>query len=104
MLGGGKTGRGINLCCLGCGPAQCVTGGKNHVKFWELPLAHVAGGELQSKSGIFMNSVTGRSVVSVGFLGSDTVTGMADGAVLLWKERSNTNVSPSNPSHRHQRE
>jgi len=92
VLGKGKAGRGIDVYTLRVGGnATFVTGGKNHVKFWELPQANSPGGELSSKTGIYnLKAITERTVVSSAFLGSDAVTGMKDGNILLWKDRTNT--------------
>lgn len=91
VLGKGKAGRGIDVYTLNVGGnSVCVTGGKNHIKFWELPQANSPGGELSSKSGIYNKAIKERTVVSSAFLGSDAVTGMKDGHILLWKDRSNT--------------
>eukprot|EP01032_Pedospumella_encystans_P008376 gene8376-9951_t len=92
VLGKGKAGRGIDVytVCVG-GNASFVTGGKNHVKFWELPQTNSPGGELSSKSGIYnLKAIKERTVVSGAYLGSDAVTGMKDGNILLWKDRANT--------------
>jgi WD40 repeat protein len=74
----------------GAGPEKFITGGKNHVKFWDVPSATSAGGELSSKAGIYGKSVTARVTVSSAFLGGDPVTGMNDGSIVLWKDRSST--------------
>jgi echinoderm microtubule-associated protein-like 6 len=95
VLGKGKAGRGVDLYTLSVGGNELfVTGGKNHVKFWELPQANSPGGELSSKSGIYnLKAIKGRTVVSSAFLGADPVTGMQDGYLLLWKDRTNTKFS-----------
>ena len=72
------------------GEDRFVTGGKNHIKFWDLPSATSAGGELSSKGGIYGKNVRARSVISTSFLGSDSVTGMDDGSIVLWKDRNST--------------
>jgi len=92
VLGKGKAGRGIEVYTLSVGGNELfVTGGKGHIKFWELPLANSPGGELSSKSGIYnVKAVKARTVVSSAFLGADAVTGMSDGHILLWKDRSST--------------
>lgn len=72
------------------GADKFVTGGKNHVKFWDLPSATAAGGELSSKAGLYGKNIMARTVVSSAFIGSDCVTGMVDGSVVQWKERSST--------------
>eukprot|EP01039_Chlorochromonas_danica_P011314 gene11314-12624_t len=94
LLGKGKAGRGVDVYCLSVSPSNTfATGGKNHVKFWELPRSNSPAGELSSKSGIYtLKSVTTRTVCSCAYLGQDAVTGMIDGSLLLWKERSNTKV------------
>ena len=91
VLGKGKAGRGIEVNTLSVGGNELfVTGGKNHVKFWELPQANSPGGELSSKTGIYKCASADRTVVSSAFLGSDAVTGMKDGNILLWKDRTST--------------
>merc|ERR1712046_528877 len=65
-----------------------VTGGKNHIKFWEMPTPDSGGGELFCKSGIYNNkSIKSRTNVSATLMGTDCVTGMSDGCILIWKER-----------------
>jgi WD40 repeat protein len=92
VLGKGKAGRGVDIFTLSVGGNEVfVTGGKNHVKFWTLPQPNSPGGELSSKTGIYnLKAVKERTVVSSAFLGSDAVTGMKDGHILLWKDRTNT--------------
>jgi len=92
VLGKGKAGRGIEVYTLSVGGNEVfVTGGRGHIKFWSLPQANSPGGELSSKSGIYnVKAVKDRTVVSSAFLGPDAVTGMKDGHILLWKDRSNT--------------
>ncbi|RYH27855.1 hypothetical protein EON65_12920 [archaeon] len=92
LLGKGKAGRGVDIYCLAVSPdGYFASGGKNHIKFWEVPKATSPGGELSSKSGIYsLKSITARTVTSCAYLGQDAVTGMLDGIMLLWKERSNT--------------
>jgi WD40 repeat protein len=39
LLGRGKSGRGVDIYSLSVGgETNFITGGKNHIKFWELPL------------------------------------------------------------------
>ena len=92
VLGKGKAGRGIDVYTVSVGGNEVfVTGGKNHVKFWELPQPNSPGGELSSKTGIYsLKAIKEKTVVSSAFLGSDAVTGMKDGHLLLWKDRTNT--------------
>lgn len=94
LLGKGKAGRGIDIYTLAMAVNGLVfaTGGKNHVKFWELPTnPSCAGVELSSKTGIYnLKSVKARTICSATYLGMDAVTGMNDGSILLWKDRSNT--------------
>ncbi len=91
LLGKGKVGKGIEVYCMNAAGENFVTGGKNHVKFWELPPIKSVGGELPSKAGLYyLKTVKVRTATSCAFLGSDAVTGMVDGSLLLWKERSNT--------------
>lgn len=92
VLGKGKAGRGVDIYTVSVGGNEVfVTGGKNHVKFWSLPQSTSPGGELSSKTGIYnLKAVKERTVVSSAFLGSDAVTGMKDGHILLWKDRTNT--------------
>jgi echinoderm microtubule-associated protein-like 6 len=72
------------------GDERFVTGGKNHIKFWDLPSATSAGGELSSKGGIYGKNIKARSVIAAAYIGADCVTGMDDGSIVLWKERSST--------------
>jgi WD40 repeat protein len=72
------------------GDERFVTGGKNHIKFWDLPSATSAGGELSSKGGIYGKNIKARSVISSAYIAADCVTGMDDGSIVLWKERSST--------------
>ena len=72
------------------GDDKFVTGGKNHIKFWGLPSPTSAGGELSSKGGLYGKNVTARTVISSAFIGSDCVTGMTDGTLVLWKDRNST--------------
>ena len=82
---------GVDVYTLSVGGEdRFVTGGKNHIKFWDLPSATSAGGELSSKGGIYGKNVKARSVISTSFLGSDSVTGMDDGTIVLWKDRNST--------------
>lgn len=93
LLGRGKCGRApLQLHCLAVSQAGVfVTGGRDFVKFWNLPLMSSSGGELSSKTGIFAAKKTSQqTAVSCAFLGLDAVTGMSDGTLCLWKERSNT--------------
>ena len=98
LLGKGKAGRGVDIYALALAMSSqnFVTGGKNHVKFWELPSnSSSTGVELSSKTGIYnLKSVKARTVCSATFLGVDAVTGMNDGSILLWKDRSNTKAIP----------
>ena len=85
------TDSGVDVYTLSVGGEdRFVTGGKNHIKFWDLPQASSAGGELSSKGGIYGKNVKARSVISTAFLGSDSVSGMDDGTLVLWKDRSST--------------
>ena len=92
LVGKGKAGRGIDILTITVSTdGRFVTGGKRHIKFWELPAASAAGGELSCKGGIYNNkAIKSRTVVSSTFLGTDCITGMSDGTLLLWKDRSAT--------------
>lgn len=91
LVGKGKAGRGINVYCMTVGGSSLITGGKRHVKFWELPRSGSAASELSSKSGIYnIKAVQSRIVLAAAYLGPDAVTGMSDGKILLWKDRTNT--------------
>ncbi|CAE7612952.1 Eml5, partial [Symbiodinium microadriaticum] len=91
ITGSGKIGRGVSINVLAvCGTDTFVTGGKMHVKFWDM--SNKTGGrvELMSKAGLFGKQAQSKNVISAAYLGTDAVTGMADGTLLLWKGRSNT--------------
>lgn len=90
LIGSGKAGRGIDIYAVAVnGDSSFCTVGKRYVKFWNLPKATTPIGELSSKSGVYNNkSITARTAVSVAYLGDDAVTGMDNGIVVLWKERS----------------
>jgi len=97
LVGKGKAGKGVDVLTISVGYGESpdlerfVSGGKGHIKFWELPSAAAAGGELSCKGGIYNNkAIKCRSVVSSAFLSSDCVTGMSDGTMVLWKERCAT--------------
>jgi hypothetical protein len=79
----------IYTLCVG-GDNRFVTGGKNHIKFWDLCSPTSAGGELSSKGGLYGKNVKARTVVSSAFLANDCVTGMVDGTLVLWTERNST--------------
>ena len=55
LVGTGKAGRGVEIYTVSVGGGSTgdkfVTGGKNHVKFWDVPSTTSAGGELSSKAG-----------------------------------------------------
>ena len=92
-LGTGKVGKGIDLYDLAIGTdGSFVTGGKNHVKFWDIPAAGASSGELSSKGGIFGKNVHSKTVVSIAYLGVDPVTGMSDGSIILWKSRTSAKI------------
>ena len=90
LVGKGKAGRGVEVLTLNVGnDGKFVSGGKGHIKFWDLPSTNAAGGELQCKGGLYNNkTIKCRTVVSSTFLMSDCVTGMSDGTLVLWKDRS----------------
>ena len=93
IVGLGKVGRGIDVYSLTVmGDSNFITGGKNHVKFWDLPSPTSAGGEISSKGGSYHKSVDDKNVICSSFLGTDFVTGMKNGKILLWKEKTNTKV------------
>jgi WD40 repeat protein len=95
LIGKSKIGKGIAVHSLRACPygnMSFLTAGKNHLKFWDLPSSTASpGGELSSKTGIYnLKSVTCRTVLSCAYLGIDPITGMEDGSLLLWKDRTNT--------------
>lgn len=91
LVGTGKAGKGIDVHSISAnGDTGFLTGGKNIIKFWDLPTGPTAVGELASKAGMYHKSVEARVVVSTAYLGTDAVTGMSDGTLLLWKDRTNT--------------
>lgn len=91
IVGTGKSGRGIEVFTMAfMGDAMFITGGKNHIKFWDLPHPTSPACELPSKGGIYHKNVTSRTVASSTCLGSDALTGMSDGTICLWKNRTNT--------------
>jgi len=93
LVGTGKAGKGVEVYCIATGSNNTfVTVGKNHLKFYELPVGNAVAGEVPSKSGIYNKAVKERVVISACFLssGADVITGMAKGSLLLWKEKSNS--------------
>lgn len=93
LLAKSKAGRGVEIYAIAVSSlgSVFVTGGKNFIKFWEMPSTSSTGGELSSKSGIYnVKSVKARTICSAAYLGSDAVTGMNDGSIVQWKERSCT--------------
>jgi microtubule-associated protein-like 6 len=89
LVGKGKAGKGVNIYTIIVQEDKFVTGGKNHIKFWEMPQATSGGGELNCKSGLYNNkAIKSRINVSAAFMGTDCVTGMSDGTLLVWKDRS----------------
>ena len=97
LVGKAKAGRGVELLTLTVGygdssdAEKFVTGGKGHIKFWEMPASNAAGGELSCKGGLYNNkSIQNRNIVSSAFLDSDCITGMSDGTLVHWKERCAT--------------
>jgi len=91
VVGTGKAGATMLLTLSVSPDGKFLTGGDNHIKFWDLPPSTMAGGMIGVKSGIYNNkAVQCHVVMSSAYLGVDGVTGMADGMLLLWKERSST--------------
>ena len=91
LVGTGKAGKGIDVHSISAhGDVGFLTAGKNLVKFWDLPTGPTAVGELASKAGMYHKSVEARVVVSTAYMGTDAITGMSDGTLLLWKDRTNT--------------
>ena len=91
IIGSGKIGRGVLINVLAfCGTDTFITGGNMHMKFWDM--SNKSGGrvELMSKGGLFGKQSQSKNVISAAYLGTDAVTGMGDGTLLLWKGRSNT--------------
>jgi microtubule-associated protein-like 6 len=91
VVGTGKAGSITLLTVSVSSDSKFLTGGEGHIKFWDIPPSSTAGGMLSVKSGIYNNKgVSCKTVLSSAYLGVDGVTGMLDGTVLLWKERSST--------------
>lgn len=91
LVGKGKIGKGIDIYCVSVvDDKYLLSGGKNHIKFWELPTPNQSVSELSSKGGIYNKVITVKTVVAATAIGQDFVTGMADGKILLWKEKNNT--------------
>jgi len=91
--GSGKIGQGVDVYVLSvCGTSIFVTGGKNHVKFWDISTNTEGRVELSSKGGLFSKSAKSTSVISAAYLGQDAVTGMTDGTILKWKGRTNVKI------------
>jgi len=91
LFGTGKAGKGIDVYSLSTnGDSGFITAGKNHIKFWDLPTGSTAVGELSAKTGMYHKSMEARTVVSAAYIGSDAMTGMSDGSLLVWKDRTNT--------------
>jgi microtubule-associated protein-like 6 len=86
-LGNGKAGRGVSIYSLAAGSLGFVTAGKRFIKFWDLPRPGMAG-EINCKKGITGKMEGSTNFVSATYIGRDTVTGMSDGAVVLWKNRT----------------
>jgi echinoderm microtubule-associated protein-like 6 len=94
ITGSGKIGRGVQVHVLAVGTGtNFMTGGRGgHVKFWDV--ANQTGGrvEFASKGGLFGKEVSSKCVTAAAYLGTDAVTGMSDGSLLLWKGRYNTKM------------
>ena len=91
--GSGKIGQGVDVYVLSvCGTRDFVTGGKDHVKFWDISSNTEGRVELSSKGGLFGKSVKSRCVISAAFLRNDAITGMTDGSILQWKGRTNVKI------------
>lgn len=91
LLGKGKVGKGIDVYCMSVSSNFFLIGGKNYMKFWDLPAKTSSGGELPSKTGLYyLKTVKVRTATACTCVGADGLSGMIDGTLLLWKERSNT--------------
>ena len=91
--GSGKIGQGVDVYVLSvCDTSIFVTGGKNHVKFWDISTNTEGRVELSSKGGLFSKSAKSTSVISAAYLGQDAITGMTDGSILQWKGRTNVKI------------
>jgi WD40 repeat protein len=94
LLGSGKAGAVAEIRSVSvCGDEGFVTAGKHHMTFWTLPAPTHPGGPLQSRNGIFKHDGVSRTVCSTCYIGGDAVTGLADGNILLWKDRTSHRVS-----------
>ena len=91
VVGTGKAGAVALLTVAMSSDNKFLTGGHDHIKFWDVPPCTMAGGMLGVKSGIYNTKGNScRTVVSSAYLGVDAVTGMSNGMLLLWKERSSS--------------
>lgn len=91
LVGKGKCGRGATIHALCAFEGGFVTGGKDHVRFWEVPGAAASTAkELGCKAGAYHKSTSARTVVSVAAAGEDVCTGMSDGSLCKWMGRANT--------------
>ena len=91
VVGTGKAGAVLVLTLAMSGDDKFLTGGHDHIKFWDVPPSTMAGGMLGVKSGIYNSKGnTCKTVVSAAYLGVDGVTGMSNGTLMLWKERSSS--------------
>jgi WD40 repeat protein/Ca2+-binding EF-hand superfamily protein len=90
LIGKGKVGRGVDIFCIAVSmDGMFITAGKNHVKFWQFPSSSSSAGELSSKTGIYGNkAITSRTATAAVYFAGDAITGMVDGSIVLWKERS----------------
>ena len=92
-VGNSKAGKGIDVYGIATGCNNTfVTVGKDHIKFGDLPVGNAVSGELPSKSGVYNKAVKARTVTSACYLkiSADVITGMSDGGLLLWKDKSNS--------------
>ena len=88
--GSGKIGQSVDVFVLSvCDTSVFVTGGRNHVKFWDISSNTEGRVELSSKGGLFGKNVKSTCVISAAYLGQDAITGMTDGSILQWKDRTN---------------
>lgn len=95
LLGTGKIGLDIVVHAFSVNSCHSfLSGGNNHLKFWELPEPSKCCGELSSKTGLF-GRIKSADVVSAIFLNGDAVTGMSDGALILWKGRAAFKTIPA---------
>jgi microtubule-associated protein-like 6 len=75
----GNKNRPLFACFANIGSFQLVSGGKNHVNFWE-----IKGRKLKTKKGIFGDKGKIQAVIAGIAVGDKLVTGMHSGALYVW--------------------